>query len=381
MSQLLQPVPSVFSVSSFNVRGLSSNTKKQLLAEDLRCYKIQICSLQETKIQDGYDGVPGDYRIVCLSSTCRHYGNGFAIHHSLLDRVYRIWSESDRVAVLQIRLSKNKLLSLVSVYAPTSTRVAQDQDCLDDFYSSLNAAVAKVKSSSIFLVLGDFNAKLGTQNKSLHQCIGRYGRGRQNYSGKVLADYCDSASLFACSTAFQHPARHCTTWTGWRKNNSSGGAPIPIYNQIDYILCSTRQRQLFTDARSYAGTLLDSDHGLLVARMKLDRLRGVWGPIVHAKKQRVGMKIAVDRLSDPRIRKEYQSALENAITQHCSCKPETKLAPQELWDRVRTTVMEVASATLGASTRPPKGKWIPDPQLTAMVQEKRKIRLQLINNP
>ena len=147
-----------------------------------------------------------------------------------------------------------------------------------------------------------------------------------------------------------------TLCTGWRKNNSSGGAPIPIYNQMDYILCSIRQRQLFTDARSYAGTLLDSDHRLLVTRMKLDRLHGVWGPIEHAKKQRVGMKIAVDRLSDPCIRKEYQSALENAITQHCSCQPETKLAPRELWDQVHTTVMEVASATLGASTRPPKGK-------------------------
>jgi len=95
--------PSSFSVGSFNVRGLGSDFKKGQLAEDLRRYKVQICTLQETKLQDGLDDVFNDYRVLCLPSTSRHYGLGFAIHTSLQERLHRVWSESDRVAVLHLR--------------------------------------------------------------------------------------------------------------------------------------------------------------------------------------------------------------------------------------------------------------------------------------
>jgi len=230
-----------FSIGTFNVRGLTSAIKKQQLVEDLERYDIQICTLQETKIQIGFDDIIGNYRVFCLPSESRHYGLGFAIHKSLLERVHRVWSESDRVAVLQIRLSTKCFFSIVNVYAPTSTRVAQDQACLDQFYSVLDSAFSKVRTSSVLVICGDFNAKLG-ENCQECQCIGKHGRGRRNFSGSVLADYCDDMHLFACNTAFQHPARHRTTWTGWRKGPNDNAPSVPIYNQIDYILCQSRQR-------------------------------------------------------------------------------------------------------------------------------------------
>ena len=282
-----------FGVGSFNVRGLSSSLKKQQLADDLRKYKIKICSLQETKIKDDCDELAGDYRIFCLPTANRHYGLGFAIHNSLFERIHRIWSVSDRVAAIQINLSKRSTLSLVNAYAPTATRVAADYVHLDEFYSALGDCLGSVRSSSLVLVAGDFNAKLGQRDDSGGSCTGRYGRGRRNYSGAMLADFCESFGLFACNTAFQHPARHLTTWTGWR-HNPNGGCSIPIYNQIDFILSSSNQKEIFTDARSYAGTLVKS----VVARARLSRIYGLWAHNNNKKRTAKAQKFQVHRLSE-----------------------------------------------------------------------------------
>ena len=41
--------------------------------------------------------------------------------------------------------------------------------------------------------------------------------------------------LIITNTLFQHPDRHITTWTGYRKNNNND--ITKIYNQIDYVIC------------------------------------------------------------------------------------------------------------------------------------------------
>ena len=55
--------PSRFNVGTFNVRGLSSATKRNLLSEDLGRLHIDNCCLQETKCPGGFDEHPGNYRV------------------------------------------------------------------------------------------------------------------------------------------------------------------------------------------------------------------------------------------------------------------------------------------------------------------------------
>ena len=114
----------------------------------------------------------------------------------------------------------------------------------------------------MLFVIGDFNAKVGKRSVTATgrhdlSCCGAHSRGRRNYSGQVLTDFASDNHLFACNTAFQHRAAHITTWTGWR-HNPDGGSAIPIYNQIDYIFCRNSERSVVEDARSYAGTKMES---------------------------------------------------------------------------------------------------------------------------
>ena len=76
--------------------------------------------------------------------------------------------------------------------------------------------------------------------------------------------------IFASNSAFDHPSRHQTTWIGQIRGRTTGKI-INIFYQIDYILCQKRNKHLLTNARSYAGTLLTSDHKLVKASFKVEK--------------------------------------------------------------------------------------------------------------
>ena len=91
----------------------------------------------------------------------------------------------------------------------------------------------------------------------------------------MLAGFLETHGLFACNTAFQHATRHKTTWQG-QYRDATNGTIVPIYNTIDFVIFRLSHKSLLTDSRAYAGTLLDSDHRLIIAQLDLSRLYYVW---------------------------------------------------------------------------------------------------------
>ena len=111
--------------------------------------------------------------------------------------------------------------------------------------------------------MGDFNSKLGKvsqdenleTNISLH--VGRYAVGTRNSNGWHMLSFLMEHNLFAANTGFPHKCRHMTTWRGEMKDWSRrGNYTIPVYTQIDYIVCKTRSKAVLQDARSFAGAKL-----------------------------------------------------------------------------------------------------------------------------
>ena len=77
-----------FTIGTFNVRCLSSATKRDQLSEDLNIRHIDVCCIQETKCPGGFDVVSGYYRIIGLPSTSRHYGLAFVVASYLEDKLF-----------------------------------------------------------------------------------------------------------------------------------------------------------------------------------------------------------------------------------------------------------------------------------------------------
>lgn len=112
-------------------------------------------------------------------------------------RLAKCWSVSDRIAVIQFE-ARQIFVTVINVYAPTSTLVASSPETLHDFYSSVAKVLGSVRSSSSLLyIAGDFNAKLGHDDSGGFACV-------CNFSGKALVDFCEAHQLFASNTAFKH---------------------------------------------------------------------------------------------------------------------------------------------------------------------------------
>ena len=129
------------------------------------------------------------------------------------------------------------------------------------------------------------------------------------------------------------PLRHKTTWQGQRRDTATGQV-VPIYNVIDFVKCRQSHKRLLVDSRTYAGTLLDSDHRLLTAKVDLTQLYNVWGRI---EKVRTSKRVRYNTclLANEPYRAKFCDALSEAL-------PEinTNASASERWSSVENIVIE-----------------------------------------
>ena len=88
-------------------------------------------------------------------------------------------------------------------------------------------------------------------NESLHQ--------HSNDNGVRIVTFATSKNLVFKSTMFSHRNIHKYTWT------SPDGK---THNQIDHILIDRRRHTSILDARSFRGADCDTDHYLVVAKLR-----------------------------------------------------------------------------------------------------------------
>ena len=100
--------------------------------------------------------------------------------------------------------------SIIAVYAPTnpvaSTREAIEAS--DSFYSQLQSVLSSVPPRDMVVILGDFNARVGSDFSVRKAVIGPHGLGERNENGLRLLDFCMSNQLLITNTQFQHKAIH-----------------------------------------------------------------------------------------------------------------------------------------------------------------------------
>ena len=154
-------------------------------------------------------------------------------------------------------------------------------------YDQLDIVINEIKDTSLMIIAGDMNSKIGKAKKD-EECCGNYSRGERNRSGSQLIDFCNIQDLFITNSAFPHPARHITTWENQRIIKKNGHQKvITTYNQIDYIIIPKNRKHILKDARSYKGTLVTSDHRLVVSRMRIELYRsGILVPLQKPNKEK-----------------------------------------------------------------------------------------------
>ena len=112
------------------------------------------------------------------------------------------------------------------------------------------------------ILAGYFNARVSKKRHTDISCLGKFSVGRINNSMKTtLIKFCSINHPFIGNSAFQHPARHITTWESQIKVNNK---LVKICNQINYIICQENKKHLLYNSRSYSNSLTNTDHRIVV---------------------------------------------------------------------------------------------------------------------
>ena len=109
-------------------------------------------------------------------------------------------------------------------YAPTEVA---EMEVKDSFFDQLQSVIDAQRGGDHIILIGDFNAKVGSDNSGYEQCIGREGCGTMNDNGTRLANFCLDNGLIIGGTRFPHKEIHKLTW------RSPDGKTV---NQIDHFI-------------------------------------------------------------------------------------------------------------------------------------------------
>ena len=91
-------------------------------------------------------------------------------------------------------------ITVIQVYAPTTNTKEAEW-----FYEDLQDLLELTPPKDVFFIIGDWNAKVGSQETS--GVTGKFGLGVQNEAGQRLTEFCQENALVTANTLFQQHKR------------------------------------------------------------------------------------------------------------------------------------------------------------------------------
>ena len=99
-------------------------------------------------------------------------------------------------------------IMVIHVYALISN--AEEAE-VERFYEDLQELSEPTPKKDILFIIGDWNAKLGSQE--IPGITGKFGLGVQNEAGQRLREFCQENALVIANTLIQQHKRRLYTWT------------------------------------------------------------------------------------------------------------------------------------------------------------------------
>ena len=281
-------------VGCWNVRTLYQTGRLAQVINEMEMNNIEMLGVCETRwTGSGSRKLATGQTIVYSGRKDDHHSRGVGlISNRRLSRCMIGWKPvSDRILTARFH-SKYAKLTVVICYSPTEDSEEEEKEV---FYDQLQKTVEDTPVHDVLLLLGDFNAKVGTNNEGKERVMGKQGCGIINGNGSRLVNFCEDNNLVIGGTIFQHKNIHKLTWT------SPDGQ---TRNQIDHALINKRWRGTLQDVRVLRGADAGSDHSLVLIKLKL-KLR-------KAKKaEQRSPLLDVQKLKDPVIKRQFQLEVRN----------------------------------------------------------------------
>jgi exonuclease III len=97
------------------------------------------------------------------------------------------WSPISERITLACFKTKIRDPTIIQCYAPTEMT---EKDKKEEFYQQLSETITTVKKRDVIIVMGDMNAKIGSNNEGMEHVMGRHGIGKMNENGELFSELC-----------------------------------------------------------------------------------------------------------------------------------------------------------------------------------------------
>ena len=142
------------------------------------------------------------------------------------------------------------------------------------------------------------NAHVGSDRLGLENIIGAFSIGERNREGERLLNFCRLNDLSVMNTFYEHKESHKWTWYRW---NSALNSYVDK-SMID--LAVTNNRNLFKDVKSIPSVSCDSDHRLVLVKLKLRKPK--------KRRHHAVARFLLENLKQEECQENYKQAIEDA---------------------------------------------------------------------
>ncbi|KAK2183596.1 hypothetical protein NP493_305g00028 [Ridgeia piscesae] len=212
------------------------------------------------------------------------------------------------------------------------------------------------------ILMGDLNAKIGSDNSGYEEVMGRQGLGKMNENGEMLADFCAFNNMIIGGSVFSHRRMHKATWVSPDHRTE---------NQIDHICIGRKFTRSMQDVRVQRGAHAVSDHHLVLARTKMKLKKS-------EVKRSTRTEYNVDFLKDRVTTETFRLTVRNKYEALQDLLDEGNMDIDTQWQQIKEMWTSTCSEVLGRKKYQQKD-WISTDTLDKV--QVRKEKKELLNRP
>lgn len=318
-------------IGTWNVRSMLMAGKMTEVAREMKRYNIEILALQEIR-WSGQGAVDKKEYTLYYSGNEKQgrNGTGFMISETVRGRVISFRAINGRLSYIRIE-NKQANISVVNAYAPTEDA---DEEEKVEFYEKLEEICGDIPRNDMLIIAGDFNAKIGKEEYNEKVSGKETIHNTTSDNGSRVCNLAAMTNTFIVSTRFKHKNEHKITWM---IPGSTQG------NQIDHVLISKKWECVIQDVRSYRGANADSDHLLVIAKMKIKILKK---PTTRNEK-----RWDTEKLKSTEHNQEFTKVLEEELNKR------GKTNIEEEWTNIKESITQATKRVLGQKTQKKWKEW------------------------